>query len=116
MSAGVTVELDERKLRQKVDKRCVPVQKMLDAQVLKDSNFYCPVDSGDLKNSAITTSVIGSGKLEWAEPYAHAQYYGYPKKRKEYNANATSKWFETAKQRRIKVWEKIANEEYQRGN
>lgn len=94
-------------------KRC---QAVLDAQVLKDSNYYCPLDTGMLQKSAITSSKLGSGKLIWNTPYAEDQYYNKPNKSHQKNPNATVKWFEVAKSKCLKTWEKLVNDEYRKND
>jgi hypothetical protein len=79
-------------------------QAALDTQVLKDSNYFCPQAEGDLIKSSIAQSRIGEGLLIWATPYAHAQYYGLPKKSLDVNPNARMKWFEEAKVRHLEDW------------
>jgi hypothetical protein len=71
-------------------------QYALDAQVIKDSNFFCPVDDGLLQGSALIASKLGSGEVQWNKPYAHAQYWGLPNKALDKNINARMKWFEEA--------------------
>lgn len=83
-------------------------QKALDIQVVKDSNYFCPEASGDLKKSALT-SKFGSGEVRWNSIYAREQYYGKPNKSKDKNPNARMKWFEEAKALHKKKWLEIAN-------
>ena len=89
-------------------------QMKLDAQVLADSNFYCPLraaQGGTLQKSAIINTVIGSGLVVWKTPYARAQYYGVNfDHSKSANPNACAKWFEAAKARKMKQWEKLVND------
>ena len=106
------VDFDTAKLMQKIKKNASVAQKRLDAAVLADSNKYCPMQTGTLQKSAIIATVIGSGRISWVTPYARRQYYEYPDKRHSRNPNATGKWFETAKAKRMKEWERIANEGY----
>ena len=106
------LDFDTAKIMQKINKNASAAQKRLDAAVLADSNKYCPMQTGTLQKSAIIATVIGSGRVSWATPYARAQYYDYPDKRHNRNPNATGKWFETAKARHMKKWERIANEGY----
>lgn len=108
--------LNEFEIEQKISKRMRGVQAKLDIQVLKDSNYYCPMYTGTLMKSGILNTVAGSGKVVWNTPYAKAQYYGLENKSKQHNPNATSKWFEVAKARRKKEWEKLVNDEYRKGN
>jgi len=81
-------------------------------QVLKDSNYYIPFDTGNLKKSGILSTKLNEGVITWQTPYAHAQYYGLPNKSKARNPNACQKWFEVAKSKNLKTWEKIANDEF----
>ncbi len=107
MEAAVNIS----KMQSKLVNRVHSIQVKFDAQVLKDSNHYCPMDSGNLIKSGILNTVLGSGKIVWNTPYADAVYNrDFVSRRK--NPNATSKWFETAKANRGKVWEKLLNDWY----
>lgn len=109
---NIKVEFNESECIQKIEHRFSLVQKKLDAQVLKDSNIYCPLDTSMLQKSAITSSVLGSGLLIWNTPYAKAQYYGLKNKSLDKNPNASCKWFEVAKSKRLDVWRKLVDDEY----
>ena len=86
----------------------------LDQQVITDSNYYCPLraaQGGTLQKSAIINTVLGSGLVQWKTPYARAQYYGVNfDHSKSANPNACAKWFEAAKARKMKDWEKSVND------
>ena len=83
----------------------------LSQQILKDSNFYCPLKTGTLQKSAIINTVLGSGLVIWRTPYARRQYYGVNfDHSKSANPNACAKWFEAAKARKMKDWEKLVND------
>lgn len=86
----------------------------LDQQVITDSNYYCPLraaQGGTLQKSAIINTVLGSGLVKWRTPYARAQYYGVNfDHSKSANPNACAKWFEAAKARKLKDWEKLVND------
>lgn len=84
-------------------------QKILDQQVADDSNYYAPHAEGDLKESVILSSKMGSGVLVWGVSYAHEQYYKHEFKAKDKNINARWKWFDFAKSVRLKEWLTIAN-------
>jgi len=91
-------------------KKC---QKVLDAQALKDSNYYCPLDTSMLQKSGILHTVIGSGKLTWKTPYAQKLYYDeHLNISRQKNPNASRRWFEAAKSKNIKNWERLVNDEY----
>lgn len=80
----------------------------LDNQVLKDSNFYIPKDTGMLEGSGISASDLGNGKVAWNTPYARKLYYN-PQYNfsKDVNPNARGLWFEQAKATKLQYWLKI---------
>lgn len=89
-------------------------QMKLDQQVITDSNYYVPLKTSTLQKSAIINTVIGSGLVKWRTPYARAQYYGVNfDHSKQRNPNACAKWFEAAKARKLKDWEKLVNDTIQ---
>ena len=108
----IKIEFDENETEKRIKERMYKVQPRFDNLVMRDSNFYCPKDTNKLHDSAIISSTLGNGYIEWTATYAKAQYYGYPNKSKHRNPNATGKWFETAKANKIKAWEKCANDWY----
>jgi len=108
----IKVDFDTASESARVQAAIAKVQKKLDAQVLKDSNKYCPLDTGMLQKSAILNSVLGSGQLVWNTPYAVDQYYNKPNKSHQRNPNACRLWFEVAKSKNQDVWEKLVNDEY----
>jgi hypothetical protein len=108
---AVEVTFDRRAVSDRLGARAAKAQKVLDAQVLKDSNYYIPKRDGDLERSSLA-SPIGSGYLIWDIEYARAQYHGLPNKSKDVNPNASTKWFERAKVVKLKEWEALANREY----
>lgn len=105
------VIFDVNKTYIKKSKRILKAQIMLDIQVAKDSNFYCPQANGDLIKSVLD-SKYGSGKLVWDEKYAATQYYSKPNKSHDMNPNARMRWFEEAKSVNKKSWEKLSNDTY----
>ena len=109
------VSFDRGAVAKRLHGRIDRVQKVLDAQVMKDSNYYAPMQEGFLRDSVLS-SVIGSGLLVWAIEYAKKMYH-FPEARirKEVNPNASTKWFERAKSTKAKAWEALANREYNRG-
>ena len=50
-------------------------QEFVDSQVIKRMDAYTPMDSGFLKKSPILLTVIGSGIITQAAPYARRWYY-----------------------------------------
>ena len=86
-------------------------QMKLDQQVLSDSNYYVPLKTSVLQKSAQINTVIGSGIVRWKTPYARTQYYGVNfDHSQQKNPNACAKWFEAAKARKMKQWEKLVND------
>lgn len=109
MSKAV-VTLDKNRIKARINLKKGMAQMALAQQVLKDSNFFIPKDSGDLEASGVIHS---SGKeVVWAEPYARKQYHEGPNKSKDRNPNASMKWFERAKAIWYKRWVLIAKLAY----
>lgn len=50
-------------------------QKYVDSEALRLSDPYVPFDTGSLKKSGISGTVIGSGEIDYTAPYARRQYY-----------------------------------------
>jgi len=110
----VKVEFDKTMVKAKIASNVNRAQLALSVQVLKDSNYYCPDAEGTLMRSG---RVEDSGTaVSWDTPYARAQYHGFPNKRKDKNPNASTKWFERAKSTKLKQWEALVQNEYEKGN
>ena len=106
----ITLDMDVGEISAKLKKHIDVLQPILDTQVMKDSNYYVPKNEGYLESSVITGSKIGSGQLLWNIPYAKKLYYGVGFNfSKSVNPNARAKWFEEAKAKKMKEWEKILN-------
>lgn len=73
-------------------------QFVMDNAIIKDSNFFIPVDQHFLERSAMMHSKIGKGKIIWQTAYARRLYYN-PQYNfsKDVNPNAQGLWFEAAK-------------------
>jgi hypothetical protein len=80
-------------------------QYVMDNQVLKDSNYFIPMDLRDLEKSGFLHSKLGQGKIMWKTPYAARLYYN-PQYNfsKDMNPNAQGLWFEAAKARFLDKW------------
>lgn len=50
-------------------------QQFLDNEVIRTTDAYVPLDSGKLKQSAISGTKVGSGKIVYNTPYAKYQFY-----------------------------------------
>lgn len=102
---------DAQATEARISKAIHKAQVKLDQQVITDSNYYCPLKTGTLQKSAIINTVIGSGLVKWRTPYARRQYYGVNFDRsKDPNPSSCAKWFEAAKARKSKDWEKLVND------
>ncbi|MCQ2076143.1 MAG: minor capsid protein [Bacteroidaceae bacterium] len=116
--SGVTFNtksvLNSAEIKADIEATTRQVQAPLDALILQDSNFFCPIKTGTLQKSAITNSRIGSGELMWRTPYARRLYYEYEKPAHQANPNACSKWFEAAKARWLEKWARFVNDRIKR--
>lgn len=106
----VKAQLDKN-LKKKFKDLSKESQSLLDEEVLKDSNKYIPFDKGNLRDSSIRSSDIGSGILRWDTPYARRLYYN-PQYNfsKDTNPLAQGLWFEQAKSVSLKEWVKKLEE------
>ena len=116
--SGVTFNtktvLNDAGIKADIEAKARQVQAPLDALILQDSNFFCPIKTGTLQKSAIINSRLGSGELVWKTPYARRQYYEYSKPPYQPNPNACGKWFEAAKARWLEKWVRFVNERIKR--
>jgi hypothetical protein len=98
-------------LQSRVQQAVDAVQMQLDQEVLKDSNYFVPKDTGGLESSSIRTSNIGQGVLKWDTPYARRLYYN-PQYNfsKDTNPNAQGLWFEAAKARHKADWIRLSQQ------
>ena len=114
MTFSIKSKVRSAEIKNAIEQSTQRAQMVLDAQVLQDSNYFCPLKTGTLQKSAIINSRIGSGLLTWRTPYARRQYYEYSKPAYQPNPNACGKWFEAAKARWLDKWVKLVNEYIQR--
>lgn len=111
----VTVKLNKRRIMNRYSGSIRETQYRLDSQVQKDSNFYAPRYRGDLQDSSVIHSRLGSGEVVWRTPYARRLYYN-PQYNfsKDKNANARGLWFEAAKSFRGRSWIALAQSVFRR--
>lgn len=73
-------------------------QRWLDNEVLKDCQPYVPMRSGNLMDSGVTGTTIGSGEVVYTAPYARRMYYGtHFNFSKAKHPQACAQWFEKSK-------------------
>ena len=111
---NVKTALNSAEIKADLEATTRQVQAPLDALILQDSNFFCPIKTGTLQKSSIVNSRLGSGELVWKTPYARRQYYEYSKPPYQPNPNACGRWFEAAKARWLEKWVRFVNERIKR--
>ena len=114
LTFNVKTALNSAEIKADLEATTRQVQAPLDALILQDSNFFCPIKTGTLQKSAIINSRIGSGEIVWRTDYARRQYYDYHKPPYQPNPNACGKWFEAAKARWLEKWVRFVNERIKR--
>ncbi|PFE42506.1 minor capsid protein [Bacillus cereus] len=107
----VNVQVDTAQIESNVMRATEKAQFALDEQVLKDSNFYAPEDTTELKRSGVRFSRPGEGRVGWNTPYARRLYYN-PQYNfsKDLNPNAQGLWFEVAKAAHLVDWKRITEQ------
>lgn len=71
-------------------------QKIVDSEVLRYCAPLIPFRTGALTRSGTIRTVIGSGLVQYATPYARFQYYCTAESR-SYDTRRGAKWFERMK-------------------
>lgn len=71
-------------------------QKIVDSEVLRYSAPLIPLRIGALMRSGTNSTVIGSGNVQYATPYARFQYYRTAQSR-SYDSRRGGLWFERMK-------------------
>lgn len=75
-------------------------QKMVDSEVIRQSDPYVPMRTSMLKKSGIIGTVIGSGVVKYVAPYADKNYYRNAGSGQEGTASGGKRgkyWFERMK-------------------
>lgn len=75
-------------------------------ELLKDANFYCRKDTGNLIESSLLASKPEKGVLVWDTPYAKKMYYVGAPVRDE-NPHASVMWAHRAAEEHRKKYEGI---------
>lgn len=99
------VRVETGNMSSKVKKFNQRGQTLLSSEVLKDSNYYAPQDTGNLIGSSQRASDFKKGRLVWDTRYAKKLYYN-PQYNfsKDKNPNARGLWFEAAKSSFLRRW------------
>lgn len=85
----------------------------ISSEFLKDSNYYVPMATGDLKRSSITHSDFDKGRLIWLTPYARRLFYNPQYDfSKDANPNARGLWAEHAKNENSKKYMRIIGSQF----
>lgn len=102
---SVNVQLGD--IEHKIKQATEFAQYALDQQVIKDCNYYIPMDTGSLERSALQSSQ--AGQIVWDTPYAEKLYYN-PQYNfsKDKNPHARGLWFEEAKSVHGSEWVNVA--------
>lgn len=110
MSKGYRLVINTASCLNRFDGYYQKAQKWLDNEVLKDSDEYVPMDTGNLRNSGISGTKVGSGEVVYNAPYAKKMYYGkHYNFSKDKHPKACAQWFEKAKATKKDAWVKGAN-------
>lgn len=100
----VTFTVNNAQIRTRLKAANSRAQKWLDNEVLKDSAPYVPRVTGELEQSGIAGTKIGSGLLLYNKKYARRQFYGPFKHSTQAHPKATRMWFQTSKAVNRKKW------------
>ena len=112
----VTANFNDAAAKAKLTAAIHKAQTKLDQQVITDSNYYVPIKTHTMENSAIINTVLGSGLVKWRTDYVRRQYYGVNfDHSKQRNPNACAKWFEAAKARKMEQWRKLVDDTIKNG-
>lgn len=107
----VTANFNDAAAKAKLTAAIHKAQTKLDQQVITDSNYYVPIKTHTMENSAIINTVLGSGLVKWRTDYVRRQYYGVNfDHSKQSNPNACARWFEAAKARKMEQWRKLVDD------
>ena len=113
----VVIQLNSEEIIQRFEERNGLATAALCQQILKDSNFYCPLDQGTLQSSALISSDGDRGVITWNTPYAARLYYGINFNfDKASNPNAQAMWFHKAKDIHIDEWVTVYKNVLERGD
>lgn len=99
------LELDTRRISRQYGAARMRAQRILDTQVMRDTDPYVPMDVGMLKGHVEAES---PGTIVYPDVYAAAQYYGLPNKAHDKHPLATMMWFAFSKSANLVKWLRVA--------
>ena len=108
----VRIKIDPHQVGLKVEGAWDKGLYVLSSQILGDCNQYVKVDQHTLESSSYAASQLKDGRLVWDTPYAKRQYWAIET---SLTPGRTWKWCETAKNKFMSDWNKLA-EKLLRGN
>lgn len=123
----------------RIERNIREAQKLLNEQVVADSDPFVPFQQGALRGNVIYPDGIYGGLIEYNTPYAHYQYqsvvyspnipikdsegnitgwFSPPGQKKQptgrtlqyHTPGTTGKWFEVAKERNLQSWVRLVKE------
>lgn len=101
----VVIQFNSDEIIRRFEERNSLATAALCQQILKDSNFYCPLDVGTLQASALISSDSDRGIITWETPYAAKLYYGLDFNFDvSSNPNAQAMWFHKGKDVHLNEW------------
>lgn len=105
--------IDLSGIEDKIAEATAEVKVTFSQQVLKDSNYFIPFDTGNLRDSSLIHSDFEAGLLVWETPYARRLYFNPQYNfHKDENPNASGLWYELARARFLSDWVRIVQREY----
>lgn len=106
---GINVTSDLSGVYKAIERKEKRMKEALGQQILKDSNYFAPQDTGALISSSIVASDFQKLLLVWDSPYARRLYWN-PQFNfsKDKNPNARGLWFEAAKSMYLSEWVRMA--------
>ncbi len=110
----VKVTLNTKGIEDRFLKLHKKAQYAISQQALKDCNYYCKQDNGDLISSSIMHSDLENGILKWQKPYARMQYY-LDSASEVPNANAQKMWAHKAGSEHKEDWLAIYDKVFKGG-
>lgn len=110
----VKIIMDRNRIKTRVKNAWKDSMPELSMQILKDCNYYCRQDQGQLIKSAKIHSDFQKGLLVWSTEYARKVYFtGHPSS--DVNRNASLMWCRVAKNKHSDEWEEIGQKLFTKG-